>query len=76
MTANSSDPLVSRKLKPHFVNLKQKIDVAKSHYKHVKSIIPTETITEEMIKSFELLKDNFKEIYKMQYRVKRKIEQM
>lgn len=29
-----------------------------------------------MIKSFELLKDNFKEIYSMQKKVKRKIEQM
>ncbi len=38
--------------------------------------MPTETITEEMIHSFELLKDNFKDIYNMQRKVKHKIEQM
>lgn len=52
------------------------MDVAKAHHKRIKAIVPNETITEEMIKSFELLKDNFKEIYSMQKKVKRKIEQM
>lgn len=50
--------------------------MAKSHHKRIKSIVPVETITEEMMRSFELLKDNFKDIYSMQRRVKRKIEQM
>jgi phage shock protein A len=76
MTGATVDPLVGKKLKPNFVILKQKIDVTKSHHKRVKAIIPNETITEEMIKSFELLKDNFKEIYNMQHQVKHKIEQM
>lgn len=75
MRQNTVDPL-GRKLKPRFEVLKASIDAAKSHQKHIKSIVPTETITEEMTRSFELLKDNFKDIYNMQRKVKRKIEQM
>lgn len=70
------DPVVGRKMKPRFEALKGSIDVAKAHHKRIKSIVPSETITEEMTRSFELLKDNFKDIYSMQRKVKRKIEQM
>lgn len=76
MTVDTLDPLIGRKLRPTFVEMKRRMDVAKAHHKRIKAIVPTETITEEMIKSFELLKDNFKEIYSMQRKVKRKIEQM
>jgi hypothetical protein len=76
MRRDTLDPLVGRKLKPRFEVLKGCIDAAKAHHKRIKSIVPTETITEEMTRSFELLKDNFKDIYNMQRKVKRKIEQM
>lgn len=76
LTVDSLDPMITKKLKPNFVELKQKIDVAKSHHKRIKAIVPNETITDEMIRSFELLKDSFKEIYDMQRRVKRTIERI
>ena len=68
--------MITKKLKPNFVELKQKIDVAKSHHKRIKAIVPNETITDEMIRSFELLKDSFKEVYDMQRKVKRTIERI
>jgi len=73
MNSNSIDPLITRKLKPYFVELKKKIDSAKTKYKGKKSILPSENITEEMIRSFEYLKDNFKEIYAWQHKLKHKI---
>ena len=40
LTVDSLDPMITRKLKPNFVELKQKIDVAKSHHKRIKAIVP------------------------------------
>jgi hypothetical protein len=39
MTVKTLDPLVGRKLRPNFVELKGKIDVAKAHNKRNKAII-------------------------------------
>ena len=41
MNSNSLDPLVTRKLKPYFVELKNKIDSAKAQYKRKKTILPS-----------------------------------
>ena len=40
LTVDSLDPMITKKLKPNFVELKQKIDVAKSHHKRIKAIVP------------------------------------
>ena len=45
MNSDSLDPLVTRKLKPYFVELKNKIDLAKAKYKRKKTILPSENIT-------------------------------
>lgn len=52
MTVDTLDPLIGRKLRPNFVEMKRRMDVAKAHHKRIKAIVPNETITEEMIKSF------------------------
>lgn len=60
LSQSSLDPLVRRKLGPRFLELKKTIDIVKNEHKKIKSIITSENITEEMIKSFELMKDLLK----------------
>lgn len=65
---------MTQKLKYSFNILKSKIDKAKNKLIQVKAIIPAEDISEEMIKSFEVIRDSFKEIEKYQRKMKEKIE--
>lgn len=74
MSSNNLDPLVTRKLKPLFNRLKKNIDEVKSESRTIKATLPEENKTENMIHEFEVLKDNFKQVYAKQKQVKRKIE--
>lgn len=64
------DPLLLRKLKPIFDDLKKKIDSTKAKNREIKTILPQENKTELMIHEFELVKDSFKEFYKKQRKIK------
>lgn len=74
MSSSNLDPLVTRRLKPLFNRLKEKIDAIKSDSRTIKATLLEENKTENMIHEFEVLKDNFKQVYAKQKQVKRKIE--
>jgi hypothetical protein len=67
------DPLVLKRLKPVFEDLKRKIDMTKAHNRWIRSILPQENKTELMIHEFELVKDTFKEVYNKQQKIRQKI---
>lgn len=76
LAPNNLDPLILKSLRPIFENLKEKIDNTKTYHKKIKSILPTNNNSEEMIRQFEIIKDNFREFYIRQRRIKDKIEKM
>ncbi len=67
---------MNRKLKPLFNELKRKIDSTKAESHRIRAILPEENKTELMIHEFEVLKDNFKEVFHKQKRIKSRIVQI
>ena len=76
LAPNNLDPLIYKSMRPIFENLKQKIDKTKTYHKKIKSILPTDNNSEEMIRQFEIIKDNFREFYIRQRKIKDKIEKI
>ena len=70
------DPDNEDKLKPIFETLKTKIDMAKVDHRYIKNILPQQNKTELMIHEFELVRDNFRQFYATQQKIKQKIEKI
>jgi hypothetical protein len=63
-------------VKESFGTLKLDLDRAKSKAREIKSLINTDNMVEEMNRLFYILKDNFKDIFLGQAKLKAKIEKM
>lgn len=68
--------MILKRLKPVFQNIKVKIDNTKVNAKRIKNILPQENKTELMIHEFELVRDNFKAMFREQRKIKQKIDKI
>jgi hypothetical protein len=57
-------------LKRTFSQLKNDIDIVKARTRKIKSLVDTDNILEEMNRSFYILKDNLKDIFNGQLKLK------